>query len=29
MIFRPYAYQEYCINMILQTEKIGLFLDMG
>lgn len=29
MLFRPYDYQKFCINRILQTEKIGLFLDMG
>ncbi len=29
MIFRPHAYQEHCINRILEIKKIGLFLDMG
>ena len=29
MIFRPHAYQAYCIKKILEIEKIGLFLDMG
>ena len=29
MIFKPHAYQEHCINKILQIKKIGLFLDMG
>lgn len=29
MIFRPHAYQEHCINKILETKKLGLFLDMG
>lgn len=29
MIFKPHAYQEHCINKILDTPKIGLFLDMG
>ncbi len=29
MEFRPHAYQQYCINRILDTKKIGLFLDMG
>lgn len=29
MIFRPHAYQEHCINRILEVKKLGLFLDMG
>ncbi len=29
MKFVPYAYQQYCINRILDTPNIGLFLDMG
>lgn len=29
MIFRPHAYQEHCINKILEIPKLGLFLDMG
>lgn len=27
--FKPHAYQEYCIQKILDIKKIGLFLDMG
>lgn len=29
MIFKPHAYQRYCIDKILEIEKLGLFLDMG
>lgn len=29
MIFRPHAYQEHCINKIVEIPKLGLFLDMG
>lgn len=29
MVFRPHAYQRHCINRIIETKKIGLFLDMG
>ncbi|WP_337425107.1 DEAD/DEAH box helicase [Alitiscatomonas sp.] len=29
MEFRPHSYQRYCINKILETKKLGLFLDMG
>mgnify|MGYP000788232503 CR=1 FL=1 len=29
MRFQPHAYQQFCINKILQTKKVGLFLDMG
>lgn len=29
MKFIPHAYQEHCISKIIQTKKIGLFLDMG
>lgn len=29
MIFTPHAYQAYCIQKILDTPKVGLFLDMG
>lgn len=29
MEFKPHAYQAYCIERIMQTKKIGLFLDMG
>ena len=26
MIFRPHAYQQHCINKILEIAKLGLFL---
>ena len=29
MEFHPHNYQQYCIERILDTPKIGLFLDMG
>lgn len=29
MIFKPHAYQEHCINKIIQIKKLGLFLEMG
>ena len=29
MIFRPHAYQAYCIKRIEEIPKLGLFLDMG
>lgn len=29
MKFIPHAYQQYCIRRILDTPKVGLFLDMG
>lgn len=29
MIFSPHAYQQHCINQIVQIKKLGLFLDMG
>lgn len=29
MIFKPHAYQRYCIDQIIHIRKIGLFLDMG
>ena len=29
MNFRPHEYQRYCINRILDTPMLGLFLDMG
>lgn len=29
MIFKPHAYQMYCINRLLADEALGLFLDMG
>lgn len=29
MIFRPHAYQQHCINKIVEIKKLGLFLDMG
>ena len=29
MIFKPHAYQQHCIDRILEVKKIGLFLDMG
>ena len=29
MIFEPHAYQQYCIQKILDIPKLGLFLDMG
>lgn len=28
-VFKPYAYQRYCINRLLTDEALGLFLDMG
>lgn len=27
--FKPYDYQKYCINRIIQSDAIGLFADMG
>lgn len=27
--FKPHAYQDYCIQKIIDVKKIGLFLDMG
>lgn len=27
--FRPYQYQRYCIDKIIDTPRLGLFLDMG
>lgn len=27
--FKPHAYQDYCIQKIIDIKKIGLFLDMG
>lgn len=27
--FKPWAYQRYCINRVLATPALGLFLDMG
>lgn len=27
--FVPHAYQRYCINRVMSTEALGLFLDMG
>lgn len=29
MIFKPHPYQQYCIDRIVDTRKLGLFLDMG
>ena len=29
MIFKPHAYQQYCISRILESPKLGLFQDMG
>ena len=29
MIFRPYAYQRFAIQKILDNEPLGLCLDMG
>lgn len=29
MIFKPHAYQDHCINKIIEIKKLGLFLDMG
>lgn len=29
MEFKPHAYQKHCIERIISTNKIGLFLDMG
>ena len=29
MEFKPYNYQQYCINRIVNDERVGLFLDMG
>lgn len=29
MIFKPHAYQQYCIDQIIRIKKLGLFLDMG
>ncbi|MEG2869953.1 MAG: DEAD/DEAH box helicase [Clostridium sp.] len=29
MMFKPHAYQHYCIEKIIGTPKLGLFLDMG
>lgn len=29
MNFTPHNYQQYCIDRIIDTPNIGLFLDMG
>lgn len=29
MVFKPHAYQQHCIEKIIETPKLGLFLDMG
>ncbi len=29
MIFRPHAYQQYCIDRLISDPALGLFLDMG
>lgn len=29
MIFKPHAYQMYCIDKIVEIKKLGLWLDMG
>lgn len=29
MIFKPYPYQQYCIDSIIYNRAVGLFLDMG
>ena len=29
MIFKPHAYQQHCINKVIEIAKLGLLLDMG
>lgn len=29
MIFKPHAYQQHCIDKIMEIKKLGLYLDMG
>lgn len=29
MMFKPHAYQTYCIDRMLTDKALGLFLDMG
>lgn len=29
MLFKPHAYQQHCIDRIISTKRLGLFLDMG
>ena len=29
MEFKPHAYQQHCINKIIEIKRLGLFLDMG
>ena len=29
MIFRPYPYQQFCIDSIVYNKAVGLLLDMG
>ncbi|MEG1562566.1 MAG: DEAD/DEAH box helicase [Bacteroides sp.] len=29
MIFKPYPYQQYCIDSVIYNRAVGLFLDMG
>ena len=29
MIFKPHAYQQHCIEKVMEIPKLGLFLDMG
>lgn len=29
MIFKPHAYQQHCIEKVVEIPKLGLFLDMG
>ena len=29
MIFKPHAYQKYCIDKNVEIKKLGLWLDMG
>lgn len=29
MMFNPHPYQQYCIERLIQSPALGLFLDMG
>ena len=29
MMFNPHPYQRYCIERLIQSPALGLFLDMG
>lgn len=29
MMFKPHAYQKYCIDRVIDTNALGLLLDMG